>query len=160
MYCSRMPDPQDKLLQIIANLQTADECEIMEKNATARARHDLAVAARKRALELRALAYGASTAAERECLEAIYAYEQVLTVKNGKKTSASRTWPMVKRYGIIGAVERAVNRSEETVGYTALRDMGLEDYAFEAVILRYADSNLFSAEAIARSQARVSDRKH
>jgi len=108
----------------------------------------------KRALELHA--HGASNQAERECLEAIYAYERVLTEKHKKKTPASRNWQMVKRHGILGAVERAVNRKDKTIGYTALVEMGLESYAFEAVVLRYP--SLFSPEAVKRSKARISER--
>lgn len=144
----------DKLLEAIAKLDTPEKCETFEKNAIRQGRPDLAAAARKRAIEIRALAYGAKTQAEHECLEAIYAYEKVLSAKNRRRTPASRTWPMVKRHGILGAVERAVNRKEETVGYTALAEMGLQDYAFEAVILRYP--NLFSAKAVAYSKARMS----
>lgn len=145
-----------KLLQYIAKLETVDKCETFEKNAIKNGRAELAVACRKRALEIRAAAYGAKSQAERECLEAIYAYEQVLSAKNGRKTPASRTWPMVKRHGIIGAVERAVNRKDETVGYTALVDIGLQDYAFEAVVVRYPE--LFSAEALAQCQSRIAKR--
>jgi hypothetical protein len=39
--------------------------------------------------------YGVLSDVERECLEAIYAHEEILSIKNGKKTPASRTWPMV-----------------------------------------------------------------
>jgi len=60
---------------------------------------------------------------------------------------------MIKRHGIIGAVERAVNRKRETVGYTALIEMGMQDFAFEAVVDRYP--NLFSPEAVARARARM-----
>ena len=140
---------------IISKLKTPEECEILEKNATDRNRLDLALAARKRAIELRALSYGAKTDAERDCLEAVYAYEEVLRKKNGKKTRASRTWQSIKRHGILGAVERAVNREAETVGYRALLNIGLKDYAFEAVVIRYP--NLFSAEALQRSQARINE---
>jgi hypothetical protein len=38
---------------------------------------------------------------------------------------------MINRHGNIGAVERAVNRPTETQGYTALVEMGLEDYALK-----------------------------
>jgi hypothetical protein len=145
-----------KALEILANLNTPEKCEIFEGNALKQGRPDLAVAARKRALELRAVGYGARTDAERQCLEAIYAYERILTEKNNKKTHATRTWPMVKRYGILGAVERAVNRKAETAGYTALVEMGLEDYAFEAVVVRYP--TLFSPEAVAHSKARINAR--
>jgi plasmid stability protein len=50
---------------------------------------DLARAARRRAVQLRAAAHGATTTAEREALEAVYAYERVLSQNRGKKTRAS-----------------------------------------------------------------------
>lgn len=141
----------------VLKLRTPEECTTFEQNARARGRSDLALAARKRAVELRAREYGAQTEAENECLEAVYAYEQVLSAKNGKKTRATRTWQMIERHGIIEAVERAVNRPVETMGFTALLEMGLEDYAFEAVVIRYPD--LFSDKAVQRSQARVEEWK-
>lgn len=139
--------------ELIAKLKTPEECIVFEKNVTERGRPDLALAARKHAVELRALQHGATTDVERECLEAVFAYEQVLSEKNGKKTRASRTWPMIERHGIIEAVERAVNRKDEAMGYTALLKMGLENYAFEAVILRHPSS--FSSDVVQRSQERV-----
>ena len=140
---------------IVSKLKTPEECANYEKNVTDRGRPELAVAARKRAIELRALAHGATNDAERECLEAVYAYERVLSKRSGKNTRASRTWQMIARRGILPAVERAVNRPTETAGYRALLEMGLEDYAFEAVILRHPTQ--FSAEAIQRSQARINE---
>ena len=120
-------------------------------------RPDLAAEARQRSVQLKAEKYGATTQAERECLEAVFAYERVLSEKNGRATRASRTWPMIKKHGVLAAVERVVRRPEEAAGYTALREMGLEEYAFEAVALRYPD--LFSAEAVNRSQTRVNEWK-
>lgn len=142
---------------LVAKLKTPEECAIFEKNVTERGRPDLALAARKRALELRAQKYGAKTEAERECLEAVYAYERVLSEKNGRNTRATRTWQMIQRRGIIDAVERAVNRESETVGYLALLEMGLEDYAFEAAILRHPE--VFSPATVAHSQARIGNLK-
>jgi hypothetical protein len=139
----------------VAKLKTPEECVIFEQNATRLGHCDLAVSARKRAVELRAEKHGAKTNAERECLEAVYAYEEVLTAKNGKRTRASRTWPMIARHGILGAVERAVNRPDETVGYTSPREMGLEEYAFESVVVRYPSQ--FSPEAVSRSEARINE---
>ena len=49
----------------------------------------MAAEAKRRAVELRAELYGAKSKAENEALQAIYAYEEVLTKKNGKKTKAS-----------------------------------------------------------------------
>jgi hypothetical protein len=142
----------------IKKIETPEKCEIFAKNCIERGREDLAQEAKERAVQLRAEAYGAETQAEREALEAVYAYEEVLRTKNGKKTRAGRTWQMITRYGIIGAVERAVNRSTETQGYTSLVEMGLEDYAFENVILRYPD--LFSEQAVSISRDRLEQWQH
>ncbi len=144
------------MTNLVAKLKTPEECAVFETNVLSRGRPDLALAARRRAVELRALRHGAASDVERECLEAVFAYEQVLSVRNGKKTRASRTWPMIERHGILEAVARAVNRKEETAGYTALLDMGLEAYAFEAVVLRHPAH--FPAEVVQRSQERVNGR--
>jgi hypothetical protein len=139
----------------IEKLKTPEQCAIFARNAAERNRPDLAEQARKRAVQLSADSLGAESEAEKEALQAVFAYEEVLTKKNGKKTRASRTWQMINRHGILKAVERAVNRNAETQGYTALVEMGLEEFAFEAVILRHPD--LFSKEAILRSRARLSE---
>lgn len=137
----------------VAKLNTPKECVVFARNARERGRDDLAEEAKHRAIELNAIAYGAQSDAERACLEAVYAYEQILTVKNGKPTKASRTWQMIKKYGIIAATERAVDRSDVTIGYEALKDAGLEKYAFEAIVLRHP--HLFSDSAVARSRERM-----
>lgn len=141
----------------IENLNTPEKCAIFARNAIERDRPDLAEQAIKHAVELRADSLGAESEAEREALQAVFAYEEVLAKKNGKKTHASRTWQMIDRHGIIKAVERAVNRNTETQGYTALVEMGLEEYAFEAVILRHP--GVFSKEAVLRSSTRLKNWK-
>ena len=136
----------------VARLKTPEECEQFALNVEKRL-PELASAARRRAVELRAAAHGVSKAAEREALEAVYAYERVLSETRGKKVRASRTWQMIERHGIIGAVERAVNRNEDASGYLALVEMDMQDLAFEAVVMRYQD--VFSREAVARSAERL-----
>lgn len=137
----------------IARLTTPEACEQFAVNVEERGKPELALAARRRAVELRAAAHGAATVAEREALEAVYAYERVLSTKRGRKTRASRTWQMIDRRGIIPAVEHVVKRSAESTGYTALVEMGLQDMAFEAVVLRHP--GVFSAEAVQRSKERL-----
>lgn len=134
-------------------LQTPEECEQLAVNVEARGKPELALEARRLAIELRAAAHGAKTAAEREALEAVYAYERAMSALKDKKTRASRTWQMIERRGIIQAVEVVVSRSTESAGYTTLVKMGLEKMAFEAVVLRHPD--VFSAEAVARSKQRL-----
>jgi hypothetical protein len=143
------------MADIIPKLNTPEECEQLALNVEAQ-NPELARRARCRAVELRAAAHGAASQAEREALEAVYAYEKVLSAKhNGKNVKASRTWQMIKRHGIITAVERAVNRPQETAGYTALLDMGMQDFAFEAVVCRHP--GVFSPEVLKRSQDRIKE---
>lgn len=140
---------------MIAKLLTVEDCQTFEKNALKQRRSDLAEDARRRSVQIRAERYGASSRAERDCLEAVYAYEEVLRARHGKRTAATRTWQMIKRHGIIAAVDRAVDRAEEAVGYSALHEVGLQDLAFEAVVDRYPE--LFSESAVLRSRARIAD---
>ena len=83
--------------------------------------------ARRRAVKLRATRDGAKSDVERECLEAIYAYEWTLFKKHGKRQRASYTWRMVDERGIIPAVEHAVTRPKETAGYRGLKAEGMLD---------------------------------
>ncbi len=137
----------------IKKINTPEKCEAFIKNCVTHEREDLAIQARQRAIQLRAESHGVKSEAEKDSLEAVYAYQDVLTLKNGKKTLAQRTWQMIERRGIIGALEHAVNRKEETLGYSILLKMGLEKFAFEAVVVRHPD--VFSAEAVQISQARI-----
>ena len=140
----------------VARLTTPNECEQFARNVE-KAQPELAQAARRRAVELRAdaraMALGLNDPVELEALQAIYAYEEVLSKKNGRRTSAGRTWPMVKQHGIIRAVERAVNRRTDASGYLALAEMKMQDITFEAVVLRHP--RRFSAEAVRRSAERL-----
>lgn len=137
----------------VEKLKTPKDCEVFMANARARGREDLAQEARRRSIELRAKAYGANSTVEQQCLEAVYAYEEVLSAKQGRRVSAARTWQMIKRLGVLKAVDRVVSRPEDAAGYTALIEMGLEKFAFEAVVVRHPEE--FSFEAVEQSSKRV-----
>jgi hypothetical protein len=143
--------------ETIARFTTPEACEQFALNVEARS-PARALEARRRAVELRALSHGATTAAEREALQAIYAYERTLFKKHGKHQQASYTWRMVERVGIIAAVESAVSRRTETAGYRALIAEGMQDMAFESVVLRHPDA--FSAEAVEKSKKRLEEWKN
>jgi len=138
----------------VTRCETPEECEQFAINVQNRL-PELAQSARRRAIELRAALYGAATAAEQEAIQAVYAYERVLSEKRGKTVRASRTWQMIKRHGIIPAVEKVVSRKDEATGYTTLIEMGMSDFAFEAVVCRHP--SVFSAEALKRSQERLEE---
>ena len=138
----------------VTRLRTPEECEQFALNVADRL-PPLAREAHRRAVELRAAAHGATSTAEREALQAVYAYEKALSAQRGKTVRAARTWQMINRHGIINAVERAVNRKEATAGYKALIAMGMQDFAFEAVVCRHP--SVFSASALKRSQERLKE---
>jgi len=138
----------------IQQLKTTEECMQLAINVRDR-NPDLAREARRRAVELRAIAHVNKSAVEIELLKALYAYEEVLSEKNKRRTRASRTWQMIDRHGIIGAAERAVNRKIEATGYRVLVAMGLHDLTFEAVIVRHPDK--FSQEVVARAEERLEE---
>jgi hypothetical protein len=140
--------------ETISKFTTPESCEQFALNVQDRW-PERAMEARRRAVELRALQHGAQTDAERECLEAVYAYERVLSQAKGKKVRASRTWQMIERRGLIPAVEFVVTRSAETTGSRALVQMGMQDKLFEMVVIRHPD--VFTAEAVARSNRRLAE---
>ena len=81
-------------------------------------------ARRRRSIQMRAADRHPQTPAELKSYEAVYAYEEALSSQKGRTTRAGRTWPMIRKYGIIGAVERIVTRRKETEGYRVLVEMG------------------------------------
>jgi len=141
----------------VVRLKTPEDCEQFAINARERDRPDLAEEARKKAVELRAEAYGAKTQVERECLEAVYAYEEVLTAKMHRRVHVSATWQTINRRGVLHAVERAVIRGTEISYHAALLEMGLQDYAFEAVVVRHPE--FFLPATVQRSRKRVGEWK-
>ena len=140
------------MVEIIGKLKTPEECmEFVEKYT------ELVKQARKRAIELRASSHQAQDIVEYELYLALYAYEDVLSKKNNRRTRASRTWPMVNRYGIKGAAEKAVNRNIDAMGYNVLVEMGYKELTFESVIAKYPGS--FSKEAVDQANNRLEELK-
>ena len=139
----------------VARLTTVEQCHVFAENATEKGVPHLADQARKRAIQIRAKAFGAVSDVERACLEAVFAYEEVLSVQKGTRVRAGRTWPMLNKKGILPGVEHIVSKRSESVGYSVLVDMGMAEFAFEAVILRFPSS--FSSEVVDRARARLQD---
>ncbi len=141
-----MSDPR------IARLKTPEDCEQFAKNVESE-HPDLARLARRRAVELRALKYGAKTEVEREALQCIYAFEEARSQETGKRARANRTWQSITKNGILPTVDKVVARRKATEGYDALVAAGLEDFTFEAVVLKFPDH--FSTEAVAQARLRL-----
>ena len=139
----------------VEKLKTPEACEKFIKNALRLGHPELALESQRRAIELRAESHNAKSDAEKEALQAIYAYEHILTEKNGRTTPATRTWQMIHRRGIIESVNRVVARKDDAMGYILLKKKGMEDLSFEAVVLRYPD--VFSKDAVSHATERIAN---
>lgn len=141
--------PDDKIMKLVGHLKTPEDCEQVALNVEAK-QPAFAIAARRKAIEIKASTHKATTEAEEHALQAVYAYERVMTLERGRKTRATRQWNMITRLGIIVAVESIVKNPTGSAGYEALVKMGMHDMSFEAVVLRHSD--VFSVEAVAQSK--------
>jgi hypothetical protein len=137
----------------VERLRNPIECENFAKNAIALKHPELASAARRKALTMQAAEHETTSPAEAEALAAIYAYELHLTRKNGRKTRASKTWGIVKTHGPIEAIKRAVSREPDAAVVAGLRELGLEDMTFDAVVLRHEEA--FDAATVQLSKSRL-----
>ena len=139
----------------VERLRTPAECEIFMRNAIAGKRPDLALEARRKTVNLQTATHETSSPVEAEAFAALYAYEMLLTHKNGKKTRATKTWAVVKSHGIIEAIKRAVTRPPDTTTFVALRELGLDGLAFEALVVRHEAA--FDAATVQISKARLAE---
>ena len=141
--------PDEKIMKLVGHLKTPEDCEQVALNVEAK-QPAFAIAARRKAIEIKASTHNAMTDAEVQSLQAVYAYERVMTLERGRKTRATRQWQMVTKLGIIGAVESIVKNPTSKAGYEALVKMSMQDMSFEAVVVRHPD--VFSVEAVAQSK--------
>jgi hypothetical protein len=141
--------PDEKIMKLVGHLKTPEDCEQVALNVEAK-QPAFAIAARRKAIEIKASTHKATTEAEEHSLQAVYAYERVMTLARGRKTRATRQWQMITKLGIIVAMESFVKSPTERDGYDALVKMGMQDMSFESVVLRHPD--VFSVEAVAQSK--------
>jgi hypothetical protein len=137
----------------INRLRTPEECEIFSKNVTERGFPELAARAGRRAVQLQAAAHEVQNEAERDGLEAVYAYERALSTARRKRTRATGAWRMIKSRGIIEAIRSLANRNVGEAEYANLRETGMQDLAFESIVVKHAAA--FDAETVKRCADRL-----
>ena len=71
----------------VERLKTPEECRAFIENARLRGADELAKEAYRRIVALRTEAYGPKNEIERQCVEAIHAYEEAMSARS------SRRWP-------------------------------------------------------------------
>jgi hypothetical protein len=140
----------------VERLKTPEECRSFIGNARLRGADDLAKQAYQRIVALRTQSYDPKNDIERQCVEAIYAYEEAISARSSRRIAATKTWQLAKQQGIFVAVDKAAGRPEDPEIYPMLVSLGLEQFAFENVVVQHPDE--FGFEAVQQSRARVAKR--
>jgi hypothetical protein len=90
----------------------------------------------------------------RDFYSTLTAYEELLSLKNKKKTLASRTRQKLARKGVVQCLEDwATQRTSE--GLELLVSKGLFQLTGEYLVLKYA--NRFSSKAVASARSKLED---
>jgi hypothetical protein len=126
--------------ELVIRIREPELCYVFAKNAIQRGHPELALQAYRRAVDLRAESQGAETEAELAAYRAIYAYEEALSYRKGKRTRATGTWQMVKRLGLFEALAKRINAGGDDDTLDILQELGMEDYSFTAVREAFPDA--------------------
>jgi hypothetical protein len=139
----------------VQRLGTPRDCAVFERNAHDRERDDLALQARRRWVELTA---AARIDAEEdhdplhaELWKALSASEYVL---GGNATGVRQ---IIRRRGLLRAVDQLVSSGGNPVDLAGLHDAGLLDYAWEHAVLRHSEAFSEAATKAARQRLDVYD---
>lgn len=108
-------------------------------------------AAFKRLCELEGQKYGDPL--ERKFYAGLAAYEEVLSAKNGRKTIANRTRPMLKRKGVMSCLLKWALDKKPTDGFRILIDQGAPELTAEYLAVEFCDR--FPADAVENARSKL-----
>jgi hypothetical protein len=131
--------------ELVSRIKEPALCYVFATNANKRGHPELALQAMRRAADLRAEKHDVESEAEMAALRSIYAYEEALSHIKGKRTRATGTWQLVNKHGVLTAVAKRLESRDNDHIIEALKELGMEDYSFEAVYKMHSDA--FAAEA-------------
>ena len=126
--------------ELVLRIKEPELCYVFAKNATRRGHPELALQAYRRAVDLRAEDHPTTTDAEFAAARAIYAYEEALGYLKGKRTRATGTWQLVRRHGLMAAVAKRLESRDGEEILPTLKELGMEDYSFAAVMSAYPEA--------------------
>lgn len=126
--------------ELVNRIKEPELCYVFAKNASRRGHPELAVQAYRHAVDLRAGTHPVSCDAEVAALRAIYAYEEALSYRKGKRTRATGTWQLVNRHGVFAALDKRLKSRGDDDIHSVLKELGMEDYSFEAVRNTYPEA--------------------
>jgi hypothetical protein len=81
------------------------------------------------------------------------AYEELLSVKNGRTTKANRTRQKLARHGVVKCLEDWAGDTKETQGFTLLVENNLVELTGEFLVLKHPTH--FSSDTIASARKRL-----
>ncbi len=133
----------------IRRLKTPEECRNCAANAQKAGREELVPECLLREAELLAArkAVPGQTELERRLVRDMCLIEQL----SGKRLT--RTWPMIRRHGFIGTVERIVTKRGPSSGFDLAVKNGIPQATFEQAVLD--NPTLFSAAAALAARRRL-----
>jgi hypothetical protein len=92
----------------------------------------------------------------RDFFETVAAYEQLLTEKHGRTTSATRTRRKISNKGVVQSLIEWTRGKAETSGFKLLVEAGHPEYTGEYLVARYADR--FPADVVALAHERLTSK--
>jgi hypothetical protein len=125
--------------ELVERIKDPELCYIFAKNATRRGHPELALQAYRRAVDLRAEDYPTENEAEFAAARAIFAYEEAMSYRKGKRTRATGTWQLVSRHGLLSAVHKRIQTGSGDEVSPILEALGMAEYSFEAVGMAYPE---------------------
>ncbi len=125
--------------ELVERIKEPELCYVFAKNAERRGHPELALQAYRRAVDLRAEDYETQSEAEFAAVRAIYAYEEAMSYRKGKRTRATGTWQLVNRHGLLSAVHKRIQSKSGDDVQPILEELGMGEYSFEAVGKAYPE---------------------
>ncbi len=125
--------------ELVERIKEPELCYVFAKNAERRGHPELALQAFRRAVDLRAADHETQSDAEFAAVRAIYAYEEAMSYRKGKRTRAPGTWQLVNRHGLLSAVHKRIQSKSGDDVQPVLEELGMGEYSFEAVGKAYPE---------------------
>lgn len=142
----------------VSKLKTPEECRIVMERAKERSLDNVYALVFKRYCALVGSQYDdPSDPLIRDFYETLAAYEQLLTEKNGFKTTASRTRQKIANKGVHRSLVEWARGKVETNGFNLLVEKGLPEYTGEYLVAKYADRFPDDVIELARKRLRKHD---
>lgn len=125
--------------ELVERIKEPELCYVFAKNANRRGHPELALQAYRRAVDLRAAQHPTESEAEYAAARAIFAYEEALSYRRGKRCRATGTWQLANRLGLLSAIHKRIQSGTGSDVRPILEELGMADYSFEAVGSAYPE---------------------